>query len=164
MENFGMEIDYVKLSKAFIENFPQQNNEVHFVIRALYYILAFFLMIIAIMGFTIYVWHLNRSNNDMCRLLNNLYGFIALLGIYISLHKFTHLVLSDYFSEQNPMMCLLDVSRIYFASLASLIINMISVALILRQFFPQKYLDLSEMWSNKVFGIVIMALSSLNLV
>ena len=41
---------------------------------------------------------------------------------------------------------------------------MISVALILRQFFPQKYLDLSEMWSNKVFGIVIMALSSLNLV
>lgn len=164
MYNFWMETNFVKLSKAFIENFPYQNNEVHLVIRALYYFLAFVLMVISISGFTIYVWHLNRSDNNTSRLLNKLYGFMALNGIYISLHKFTHLVLSDYFSETNPNMCLFDVTRVFVATLTNLIISMTSVALILRQFLPQKYLDLSDRWSNKVFGIVIMAMASLNMI
>ena len=158
MENLWSELDFVTLAKVFIENFPQEKYEPHWVIRALYYLLAFALMMIAIMGFTIYLWYLKDNNSS--RMLNNLYGFFSFNGIYIALQKFTHLVLRDYVSETNPMMCLLDVFRVYFASLNVLIISMISAATMLKHFYPQKYLDLSEMWSNKIFGIVIMALSS----
>ena len=104
----------------------------------------------------------SKSTNNT-RILNNLYGFIALDGIYISMHKFIHLVLIDYFSEENPMMCLLDVNRIYMVSLTNLIISMISAATLLRHFFPQIYLDLSEKWRNKTFGIFIMSVSGLHL-
>lgn len=159
-----LEIDFAKLGKAVIENLPQEDIKLHWVFRAVYYFQAFCLMIIAIFGFVIYLFYLNRSANNTSRMLNNLYGFFALDGINISIHKFTHLVLIDYFSEEIPIMCLLDVFRVHLVSVTNLIISMISTAILLRQIFPEKYLDLSKMWSNKIFGILIMALSSLHLI
>ena len=103
------------------------------------------------------------KSTDNTRILNNLYGFIAIDGIYISIHKFIHLVLIDNFSEENPMMCLLDVNKIYIVSLTNLIISMISAATLLSHFFPKKYLDFSEIWSNKMLGILIVSLSGLHL-
>lgn len=165
MENLWIESDFVKVTNGFIENLFRQKYEVHWVIRTLYYLQAFCLMTIAILGFTIYLWYVNKSaNNNSKIILNNLYGFCALDGIYISIHKFMHLVLNDYFSEENPMMCLLDIYRIYLVSLTNLIMSTISAAILLRHFFPQKYLDYSEKWSNKGFGILILSLSSLHLI
>ena len=164
MENLWIEIDFVKVTNGFIENLLGQKYDVHWVIRTLYYLEAFCLMTIAILGFTIYLWYLNKSAINNRRILNNLYGFFALDGIYISIHKFMHLVLNDYFSEENPMMCLLDIYRIYLVSLTNLVVTSISAATLLHHFFPQKYLNYSENWSNKGFGILIVSLSSLHLI
>ena len=143
----------------FVDQMTQQKFEVPFVIKALYYII---LLVIAISGYSLYVWYLNR-NESPSRILNNLNGFLAFDGILISLLKFLDLVLSDYLSEESPIMCLLDIYRVPLFSLTQLIISAISVATILRYFFPQKYLNYSEQWSNKVFGSMILPISILHL-
>ena len=144
MEDYGIDSDFLKFSK----NASQKNNMIHqkywfgLFLRALYYLQAFSLMVIAISGsigqywsrdlntdlwlvhrchvtwiltsvssgFCIYLWYLNRNENTS-RILNNLNGFLAFDGIFISLLKFLHLVLVDYLSEDIPIMCLLDIYR-----------------------------------------------------
>ena len=163
MEYLGIDFDLlILIQKALLDSITEQKYEIPLFIRALYYLQAFSLMIIAISGFSLYLWYLNRSDNTS-RILNNLNGFLALDGIYISILKFIHLVLIDYLSEESPIMCILDIYRVPLVSLTNLIISMISVATVLRHFFPQKYLDYSERWNNKICGIVLLTLSILHL-
>ena len=143
MEDYGIDSDLKKFP-----NSSQDNNMIHqkywfdLVLRALHYLQAFSLMVIAISGsigqywsrdlntdlllvhrchvtwilisdwsgFCIYLLYLNRSENTS-RILNNLNGFLASDGIFISLLKFLHLILVDYLSEDIPIMCLLDICR-----------------------------------------------------
>ena len=122
-------------------------------------------MIIAISGYSNYLWYLNGGfNNSNNSLLNNLFGFVSLDGILISLHKFTYLVLNDNYSEEDPIMCLLDLYRVSLVSSTNLIISSISVATFLKHFFAQKYLDYGERWSNKIFGFFIVAFASTHLI
>lgn len=49
-------------------------------------------------------------------------------------------------------------------SFTNLTISSISVGTVLRHFFPQKYLDFSERWNNKIFLFVTLTLSMVHLV
>ena len=156
-------MEFFDINIKFVVQMAQQNYEVTSTIKVLYYIQTFTLMLIAVSGYSLYLWYLNGNENSTSRILNNLNGFLALDGVFISLLKFLNLVLFENFSEESPIMCLLDIYRVPLVSLTNLIISSISVATILRHFFPQKYVDYSEQWSNKVFGLIILTLSMLHL-
>lgn len=133
MEHILWKFDPSTFYETYLNQLIQKNEEIPIVIRLLYYLQAFSLMIIALSGYSLYLWYLNSKDENTSRILNNLNGFLALDGIYISILKFTHLVLTEFFTEQSPIMCLIDIYRVPLVSLTSLIMIMISVATLLRE-------------------------------
>ena len=148
-----IEIDPEKLFKANVFAL----FEYYYVITGLQKIFAFAFTLIAIAGFSLYLWYLNRQNSNS--LLSNLYGFMALDGIFISTQGFLNLILIEYLKQDHPMMCYVNLMKNLIVTLTLLIISMISAATALRHFNSTKYLDYSENWSNIKCGLIILALS-----
>ena len=148
-----IEIDPEKLFKANI--FAQ--FEYYWVITGLQKIFALAFTFIAIAGFSLYLWYLNRQNSNS--LLSNLYGFMALDGICISTQGLLNLILIEYLEQDHPMLCYVNLMKNLIVTLTLLIISMISAATALRHFNSTKYLDYSENWSNIKCGLIILALS-----
>ena len=145
------------LNTTFFDPLTEERFEFHWVIRGLQYILVFVFTLIAILGFSIYLWYLNSQVPNS--LLSNLYGFMALDGIFICALKVLNLILIKYLELGHPMLCFVNLMRNLIVTFTLLTIGMISAATALRHFNSSKYLDYSENLSNKKFGSVILALS-----
>ena len=151
-------IDPEKLLKTnFFEKLPEERFDFYWVITGLQKIFAFAFTFIAIAGFSLYLWYLNRQNSNS--LLSNLYGFMALDGICISTQGLLNLILIEYLEQDHPMLCYVNLMKNLIVTLTLLIISMISAATALRHFNSTKYLDYSENWSNIKCGLIILALS-----
>ena len=156
MEYF--KIDPEKLFNiTFFEQLTEERLDVYWVITGLQKICALALTSIAIAGFSLYLWYLNRQNSNS--LLSNLYGFMALDGICICAQEFLNLILIEFLERDHPMICYVNLMRTFIVTLTLLTIGMISAATAIRHFNSTKYLDYSEIWSNMKFGIIILALS-----
>ena len=158
------EIDTKTIVDLYLEYFGEGKTETFWFIRALLCLLAFCFTIISVSGFGIYLWYLNSNAINTSRILNNLYGFAALGGIFISPLWFIHLICVQTFWEEHLIFYVLFIIKIFFGSLGSMIIIMISMATILRHFKPEKYLDYSDQWSNRKFGIFILLVSLLRVI
>ena len=151
-------IDPEKLFNTnFFAPFTEERFEYYWAITGLQKIFAFAFTFIAIAGFSLYLWYLNRQNTNS--LLSNLYGFMALDGICISTQWILNLILIEYLEQDHPMMCYVNLMRTLIVTLTLLIISMISAASALRHFHSTKYLDYSEIWSNMKCGSIILTLS-----
>ena len=148
-----IEMDPEKLFKANV--FAQ--FEYYWVITGLQKIGAFAFTFIAIAGFSLYLWYLNRQNSNS--LLSNLYGFMALDGICISTQGFLNLILIEYLEQDHPIMCYVTLMKNLIVTLTLLIISMISAATALRHFNSTKYFEYSENWSNIKCGLIILNVS-----
>ena len=158
------EIDTTAIVVSYLEYFEEGKTETLGFIIVLLYLLAFCFTIISVSGFGIYLWYLNSNAINTSRLLNNLYGFAALGGIFISPLWFIHLICVQTFEKEHGIFYVLYILKIFLGSLGSMIIVMISMATILRHFKPQKYLDYSDRWSNRIFGIFILLVSLLRVI
>ena len=130
-----IEIDPEKLFKANV--FAQ--FEYYWVITGLQKIFAFAFTSIAIAGFSLYLWYLNKQNSNS--LLSNLYGFMALDGIFICAQEFFNLILNEFLQQDHPMMCYVTLMRTLIATFTLLTIGMISAASAIRHFNSPKYLE-----------------------
>ena len=142
---------------TFFEELTEERFEFYWVITGLKNIIAFAFTSIAIAGFSLYLWYLNRQNSNS--LLSNLYGFMALDGICICSIEFFNLIINEFFERDHPMMCYVSLMRSLIIIFSLLIISMISAATAIRHFNSPKYLDYCEIWSNMKFGVIILALS-----
>ena len=158
------EIDTKTIIVLYLEYFDEGKTETLWFIKALLYLLAFCFTIISVSGFGIYLWYLNSNAINTSRILNNLYGFAALGGIFISPLWFIHLICVYTFEKEHVIFYGLYILKIFLGSLGSMIIIMISMATILRHFKPHKYLDYSDQWSNRIFGTFILSVSLLRVI
>lgn len=158
------EINTKTIVVLYLEYFEEGKIETLWFIKALLFLLAFCFTSISVSGFGIYLWYLNSNAINTSRLLNNLYGFAALGGIFISPLWFIHLICVQTLGKDHPIFYVLYIMKIFFGSLGSMIIVMTSMATILRHFKPQKYLDYSDQWSNRKFGIFILSVSLLRVI
>ena len=132
----------------YLEYFGEGKTETLWFIRALLNLLAFCFTIISVSGFGIYLWYLNSNATNTSRLLNNLYGFAALGGIFISPLWFIHLICVQIFGEGHLIFYGLYIIKIFFGSLGSIIIIMILVW--------QQYSDISNLksiWTIVIGGV-----------
>ena len=151
-------IDFEKLfNKTFFDQLTEERFEFYWVITGLQHIFVFAFTLIAIVGFSIYLWYLNSK--DANSLLSNLYGFMALDGICLCTIKVLNLILTEYLERDHPMICYVNLTRTLVVTLTLLTIGVISAATAMRHFNSPKYLDYSEIWSNMKFGSIILALS-----
>ena len=151
-------IDPEKLFKTtFFEQLTNERFEFYWVITGLQNIFAFAFTSIAVSGFSLYLWYLNRQKSNS--LLSNLYGFMALIGICICAQEFFYLILIEFLERDHPMIGHVNLMRTLIFTLTLLIIGVISAATALRHFNSPKYLDYTENWSNMKFGLIILALS-----
>ena len=151
-------IDPEKLfNTTFFDHLTEERFEFNWVIRGLQYTLVLVFTLIAIAGFSLYLWYLNRQKSNS--LLSNLYGFMALDGICISALRFLNLILNEFLERDHPMMCYVNLMRSLIVTFTLLIISMISAASAIRHFNSPKYLDYSENWSNIKLGSIILALA-----
>ena len=156
MEYF--KIDPEKLFNiTFFEQLTEERLDVYWVITGLQKICALALTSIAIAGFSLYLWYLNRQNSNS--LLSNLYGFMALDGICICVQEFFNLVLIEFMEQDHPMIGYVNLMRTLIFTLTLITIGIISAATAIRHFNSPKYLDYTENWSNMKFGLIILALS-----
>ena len=151
-------IDPEKLfNTTFFDQLTEERFEFYWVIRGLQYILVFVFTLIAILGFSIYLWYLNSQLTNS--LLSNLYGFMALGGICLCAQKVLNFILIEYFELDHPMLCYANLIRNLIVTFTLLTMGIISAATALRHFNSSKYLDYSENWSNIKCGLIILALS-----
>ena len=128
---------------SFFDHLTEERFEFYWVIKGLQYILVFVFTLIAIAGFSLYLWYLNRQNPNSL-LLSNLYGFMALGGICFCTQKVLNFILMEYLELGHPMLCYVNLMRNLIVTLNLLTIGMISAATALRHFNLPKYLDFSE--------------------
>ena len=82
------------------------------------------------------------SQANTSRILNNLYGYQALLGSCLSVLAFLKLVLGEFLDADNILLCLVSSLR-HLTVVAGLInIGLTSVATALRHFKPQHYIEI----------------------
>ena len=152
------EIDPEKLfNTTFLKPRAEERLDFCWVITGLQKIFSIVFTFIAIAGFSLYLWYLNRQNSNS--LLSNLYGFMALDGIFICAQEFFNLILNEFLQQDHPMMCYVNLMRTLIATFTLLTIGMISAASAIRHFNSPKYFEYSENWSNRKFGSIILALS-----
>ena len=141
------EIDPEKLFNiTFLESLAEKRLEFYWVITGLQKIFTSAFTFIAISGFSLYLWYLNRQNTNS--LLSNLYGFMALDEIFICAQEFFNLILNEFLERDHSMMCYVNLMRSLIVTFTLLLISMISAASAIRHFNSTKYL-----------GSIILALS-----
>ena len=151
-------IDPEKLfNTTFFKQLTEERFKFSWVITVLQSIFAFSFMSIAVSGFSLYLWYLNRQNSSS--LLSNLYGFMALDGICICVQEFFNLVLIEFMEQDHPMIGYVNLMRTLIFTLTLITIGIISAATAIRHFNSPKYLDYSEIWSNMKLLTVFLALS-----
>ena len=143
--------------KLFNTTFFDLRFEFYWVITGLQNIFAFAFTSIAVAGFSLYLWYLNRQNSNS--MLSNLYGFMALYGICICAQEFLNLILIGFLDQDYPMIGYANLMSTLIVTITLLTTGLISSATALRHFNSPKYLDYSEIWSNMKFGSIILALS-----
>ena len=153
------ELDPEKLfNTTFFKPLGEERFEFRWVITGLEKIFISAFTFIAISGYSLYLWYLNRHNSNS--LLNNLYGFIALDGIFLTAEKFLQSILFEFLEQDHPIMHYVHFLGILLLTFFTLLlISMISAASAIRHFNSPKYLEYSETWSNMKFGSVILFLS-----
>ena len=125
-------------------------------------VIGFVLVILSLLGFGFYIWHLKSSNeHTQTRLLNILNGYLSAVCMIFSpavLNSILHLqrLPSKIYNKDIPENELPDESKIIarvtitLSIAISAILLLISFATILNHFKPGLYLDISLNWRHKI--------------
>ena len=125
-------------------------------------VIGFVLVILSLLGFGFYIWHLKSSNeHTQTRLLNILNGYLSAVCMIFSpavLNSILHLqrLPSKIYNKDIPENELPDESKIIarvtitLSIAISAILLLISFATILNHFKPGLYLDISLKWRHKI--------------
>ena len=112
-------------------------------------ILRISLTIIALLGFSLYLWYLKSSDDQsQSRLLNILNGYLSLTGIGFSLIQLKFILKPEQY-ESYSFLIIGRIAVVHVIAVATIFL-LISWATILNHFKPGLYLDISVSWSNKI--------------
>ena len=114
----------------------------------LIFVIGMFLVILALLGFGFYLWHLKSSNeHTQSRLLNILIMFVTI----------NRALTQDEFEENEHFLRSLRVTAMHVIAVSFLFL-LISIATVLNHFKPGLYLDVSLNWRHKI-AIPVMVIS-----
>ena len=124
------------------------------------YVFGFFMVTLAVIGFSFYLWNLRGSNeHTQSRLLNMLHGYLSVACMGCSPAVFNlmlHVIISAYRAlhdselwENKQFDWSIRVTVFHFIAIAVLFL-LISIATVINHFKPGLYLDVSLAWRHKV--------------
>ena len=121
------------------------------------------LMMTSVLGFGLYIWYLTTSEANTSRLLNNLYGLLAVVGSLASLILWLEVVTLATLMDAEDRLPFAIISHAI-GILFIIIIFQISLATVLNHFKPQIYLEASVKWNNTLafFINLVTALTDLS--
>lgn len=120
------------------------------------------LMMTSVLGYGVYIWYLTTSEANTSRLLNNLYGHLAVVGSLASLILWVEVVTLATLMDAEDRLPFAIISHAI-AILFIIIIFQISLATVLNHFKPQIYLEASVQWNNILAFFINMVTALLDL-